>query len=1143
MKIDPLAKSEPVQQLTEPETEPPLTPVPSRRRPDEETDATPTLGAWTSPAFFQRSRVSYGGLVDSGLDPFAEEDGFVPGKGRKRPRFSMRSNEWRVVDEPASPGEKASPVDWTEDINEDESVETEAESEGAVEDIEMSEEAPKASDAATEDTTTISTEQPVPEIGPSIEGPVEPTTTKLTEAAYQANGNGELAGTLQVPIDTPRLLPVPSPGLPVPSPLVSTTPDNGYFTSTAAAPTSQPITTVIQSETTKADNNGAPEEYSETLQVETGDSTLNKAENISSLSGFTAVADIPQEPEVHTAADMTEQTPREIQSEELESAAAHEARLPPFPESTTPIGEPPLMDALHYYPQDIEMEGERNAAKDSERNGGGRASSESDESEEVEDEDDVQQEEESDEEDQDEEEDPEYDEPVPIGNITDQEDRVQAIARPFEEDTDALDEQESRETVLVEAESPEDYSEPEGDYDEGEEEQQDEDMDEAGEEYDSEYEYQDRPEDIVDSEMGSGEDDDEPSPAQAPAPAPVTPKNVQPDVIVLDSDDEDEPPPGPPMQQFSQFERGSDVESQGVEEWPSDEEEEMTDGEGYEDQSGDEYYQDGELVEVGDEEEVENKQPEGQVELQEGGERVDEEEEQEDTAAEQAEEQVKSPDDHRWVEDEDADEDEDEKAVESEHPEEPVKSLEDGRREDEEVAEAENEADENDKSFDDKRYDQVELVDRTGRIDDGDKAADKAQERSETEDDADVFVEPSEYNTPHDEPPASTHEIPSTEDPSLQPEEAVDQHEARPAFPDESQEGAEKTEPDPQQRYAELVYDGAASPGEWYDAPTDAEGSGTEDEDGPSRQLAAEHEMQMDALAQSGSRSLSSPIHDNATDPDSDSNSDPDTPNRHYPGLRSKLSYFAPLASLSDNFNTLIDTISIVYDASAVSQSLSGKRDYLLTLHVTDPSMAGATVPAQIFRPFEEALPRVREGDAILLRDFRVGAFNHAMCLVSVDVSAWAVFTDGHSLEGQNNKGQEAQAQIQAQKMEITGPPVEYGLEENSYATDLRQWYHEDGASKVADSHLQASIDLASRGRSSSEASFDSDSVGLGLGQGLGLTAGPDGRRSLLRRSRRSHRRITIHELRDGRRYTEVGSPSDRESIHELRDGTVYANL
>lgn len=1119
----------------EPETELPATPVPSRRQPDEETDVTQAPGSWTSPAFFQRSRVSYGGLVDSGLDPFTEEDGFVPGKGRKRPRFSMRSSEWRIVDEPASPGEKASPVDWAEELDEDEDVK-------AAEDIEMSEEAPQTCEKAIEDTITISTNQPVADIGPLIKGPAEPTTAKPAEAARQVNENGEQTGTLKIPIDTPRLLPVPSPSHPVPSPLVSTTPDNEYFTS-AAAPTSQPITTVAQSATTTVYNNEASEEHPKTLQMETGGPTLDKVEGIPALPGFIAEVDILQKPEVH------EQTPREIQSEELESAAAPEAGSSPFPESTTPVEEPPLRDVLESYPQDVEMEDKENTAEEFEEDGDEEAFSEKDEHEEEKDEGDVQ-DSELDEEDEDEAEDSEYDEQPPVDQTTDQEPRIQSVEGPLEEGTKP-DEQEPHEAAPIETESPEDYNEPEGNYDE------DENMDEAGsEEYGSEYEYEGRPEDIVDSEMESGEDDEEPNPVQAQSQAPVAPKNVQPDIIVLDSDDEDEQPPAPQMPQPPQSERESEeAEGQEDEEWPSDEEEEIDDGEGYEDESGDEHGQDDELAEVDDEGEVENEQSEGQAELRDD-ERIEEEEQEEEqeeekkAAHEQAEEQVKSLDEPKWAEDKEAGEGagegagevEDEEAVEDKRTEEPVESL-DYEKPEEEVTEVENVTAEHDKSFDDKRNEPVELVDRTGRIDDeGVEAASNAQERSESEDDGDVFVETYEYNTTHGEPPASTHEAPSTEDRPRNPEEGLDQHEAPPATPDEIQiKHHRPPEPD-----LGLIYDGAASPGEWYDAQTDAEGSDAQDdEDGPSRQLAAEHEMQMDALAQPRSPSLLS-LHDNATEPDS--HSEPETPNRHYPGLRSKHSYFAPLASLPDHFNSLTDTISVVHDASAISQSASGKRGYLLTLHITDPSMAGTTLPAQIFRPFEEALPRVREGDAILLRDFRVAAFNHAMSLVSVDVSAWAVFADGHSPEDQDKDTEEAQIQAQTQ-VQITGPPVEYGPEEHSHAIDLCQWYHEDGASKIADLYLQASIDLASRNRSSSEASFefDSDSVGLGLspdpGQGLGLASGPDGRRSLLRRSRRSNRRITIHELRDGRRYTEVGSPSDRESIHELRDGTVYANL
>lgn len=245
--------------------------------------------------------------------------------------------------------------------------------------------------------------------------------------------------------------------------------------------------------------------------------------------------------------------------------------------------------------------------------------------------------------------------------------------------------------------------------------------------------------------------------------------------------------------------------------------------------------------------------------------------------------------------------------------------------------------------------------------------------------------------------------------------------------------------------------------------------------------------------------------------------------NRDHPGLRSKYSYFAPLAMLIDHYNSLIDTISVVSDASPISRATTGKKDFTLSLLVTDPSMAGTIVHVEIFRPYKSALPSVKEGDAILLRNFQVKSFNRSMMLVSVDTSAWAVF---------HNASKEAQ---------IAGPPVEHGDEETAYATDLRQWYHEVGVAMVADYQLQASVLTASREATpvSSAAHSDAGSVDSASREVRGESS-VSNRGS---KRRKSHRRITIHELRDGRRYTEVGSPSDKESIHELRDGTLYANL
>ncbi|KAE8380814.1 hypothetical protein BDV26DRAFT_256702 [Aspergillus bertholletiae] len=245
---------------------------------------------------------------------------------------------------------------------------------------------------------------------------------------------------------------------------------------------------------------------------------------------------------------------------------------------------------------------------------------------------------------------------------------------------------------------------------------------------------------------------------------------------------------------------------------------------------------------------------------------------------------------------------------------------------------------------------------------------------------------------------------------------------------------------------------------------------------------------------------------------------------RHYPGLRSKLSYFAPLATLVDHYNALVDTISAVSEVQPLCRAASGKKDYILTLQLTDQSMAGATLYAQIIRPSKATLPLVDEGNAVLLRNFRVKSFNRSIMLTSTDTSAWAVF-----------KGLDDKALTD-------GHPVEYGSEEQIYATDVRQWYQETGMAMVADNQLQASINMESREGTpaSSAALSDSGSIDSTLRDVRGESSFPS-RGS--RRGKKSHRRITIHELRDGRRYTEVGSPSGKESIHELRDGTVYANL
>ncbi|KAJ5280311.1 hypothetical protein N7478_005683 [Penicillium angulare] len=240
-------------------------------------------------------------------------------------------------------------------------------------------------------------------------------------------------------------------------------------------------------------------------------------------------------------------------------------------------------------------------------------------------------------------------------------------------------------------------------------------------------------------------------------------------------------------------------------------------------------------------------------------------------------------------------------------------------------------------------------------------------------------------------------------------------------------------------------------------------------------------------------------------------------PDRHAHGLRSKLSYFAPLATLVDHYGSQIDTLSVVHETSPIVKATAGSKDYFMTIQLTDPSMAGTLLQAQIFRRYKSAMPTLVEGSAVLLRNFKVHSYDHSIMLVSVESSSWAVF-DG--------SGPEAQ---------VNGPPVEYNSEERAYATGLRNWYAEIGTHMVADHQLQTSIQEDDMDREGSAVLSETGSM-----DSMSRDPTSSARGS---RRRKSYRRVTIHELRDGRRYTEVGSPSTKESIHELRDGTVYANL
>ncbi|ODM20896.1 hypothetical protein SI65_03949 [Aspergillus cristatus] len=1290
VKVDPPV--EPAPRIEE-EPAPPVTPVPSRIRPEEPV-VTSGLGSWTSPAFFQRSRASFG--VDSRLDPFAEDDGFIPGKGRKRPRFSMRSSEWRLIDEPANPDEKGSPVDWIQELEdeiesepepEQPEPESEVDKEGTAAIVGTPQETPiktglsPSAEAIPTTTTSMTVDRPTPEPSADVEQPVQQDAARAAEVRREAYEKEFYVNGLHTLMDTPRLLPIPSPGLPVPSPLVSADNRQGYFSSAAAiiAQTSAPqqSTTATQHESTRVED--IAEMRTEVTQTETiGASVAQTTHESAPISHYETA---PEGPITTGPRDSIAED--EVQLDEgHETAATHvyQDEPSPSPNMEAPVEEEPYIEHIAIQPpEDVEMEDAQQVLADKQH-----------ESEEEDDED--SQEEESDEEsgieeiedesenegEEDDEEDEEEEEEGEEEDLADQ--AVDMQSREVHIEQYATDGTEGpNKTAQSQAKA---YSESKGqrhhveeceeDIEDEIEDEEDEEMDdeEASEgDYESENVYEDDDEDVESESESDGQ-------YQARPPQ----KSTQPEIIVLDSDDEDEQPdasfqaqtraPSTTQGQPATNQEQSDDESHTKREeddWTSDAQEQM--------EGDDEVMAEGEYDD-------------------ERSHYIEEDDSDEDKEAPAEEETVKNGDQDHYVEGDDEDDysgDEEELAeVESARGDEQCLYVEDDDDDDDDDDEEEEGSAEDDAMRDKERADQIEIVERTRRVENeqvaepasgqqeqGSLAENKdeqyEQERDEQEDEATTSAEYEIATRPNigEEPPAGKHHGETHVTEELLQYSEQDLHEHPPTHtPQETTseatsyqsetirddagsngrqqevqetsevriEGPSTTAELDQDKDSGLWYDGARSPRIGHDTTTitaktlepsdlslhdrqaddtveteyshqisvdhsEDEKAITSQEHAPSREqaeiFAGGDEAMVEApdvpqannvlpTTEQGPRSRSASISEHewaeaneyrvdegvraqeeqeprspsasisrhewveaneyaadeaqeAADEEtalqlqlqdetriresieeSDSYTQHPGPDRRYPGLRSKHAYYVPLASLIDHFDALVDTISVVSETSPIIHSASGKKDYSLTLYLTDPSMVGTTLTTQIFRPYLEALPSLSDGDVILLRNFKVKSFNHHMMLVSVDTSAWAVFSP---------------SQDEAQ---MTGPPVEYDDEERTHVSYLRSWYQSDGAAMVADNQLQASIVEASREMTPMSSVAASDTASLDD------FPGRDGRRDSTRRDRRgrrSYRRITIHELRDGRRYTEIGSPSDPESIHELRDGTVYAHL
>ncbi|KAJ5524542.1 Telomere end binding protein [Penicillium frequentans] len=221
---------------------------PAQHEPEQAPPSTPRIvstdplaleqRSWESPAFLRSGSNPFGSVPRTSLELSAEEDGFVLGKGRKRPRYSLNRDDWHIVDEPMSPQEEKHVVNWWE---KDSWEKMSAENESIEQVMDDNADAGPRAESEMPDEDQINGENASRErspvfIKPSLDisgglfGRRPPQSSEIPHGALETTFQQRLMSASHLPTDTPQLRPVPSPGLPIPSPIVSNpNTSHGYF--------------------------------------------------------------------------------------------------------------------------------------------------------------------------------------------------------------------------------------------------------------------------------------------------------------------------------------------------------------------------------------------------------------------------------------------------------------------------------------------------------------------------------------------------------------------------------------------------------------------------------------------------------------------------------------------------------------------------------------------------------------------------------------------------------------------------------------------------------------------------------------------------------------------------------------------------
>ncbi|RDW83015.1 hypothetical protein BP5796_04506 [Coleophoma crateriformis] len=157
--------------------------------------------------------------------------------------------------------------------------------------------------------------------------------------------------------------------------------------------------------------------------------------------------------------------------------------------------------------------------------------------------------------------------------------------------------------------------------------------------------------------------------------------------------------------------------------------------------------------------------------------------------------------------------------------------------------------------------------------------------------------------------------------------------------------------------------------------------------------------------------------------------------------LRTDLADFTALKLLRYNIAKKLDVLAIATTSTPEPhRAKNGPRHYQISFKITDVSIGPSHVTeVQVFRPYKDALPIVKEGDGVLLRNFQVQSIKGGFSLRSdqSESSSWAVY------KGETNV------------VEVRGPPVEHGDGERNHIEVLKTWF------KDLDSIAKAKLERA----------------------------------------------------------------------------------